>query len=305
MGTPRIAIIGKGALGLLYGDMAQKALGPDAVVYVMDAERRERYAGRTYTVNGEERSFRDATPAEAGTADLVILATKARGLAGALDLVPELLGERTRIVSVLNGITSEEKVAARFGWDRVVPCVAQGMDAAHYGCDLTYSLSGELHIGRFEKTPQEALDQVAAILDAVQIRYVVEDDIRYRMWGKFMLNVGINQTCCAFGATYGDVYADKTSELWRTFISAMREVISVAQAEGVPLTEKELTAYAALEETLDPSSTPSMGQDRINHNPTEVDEFSGEVMRRAAKHDILVPVNAFLNKRIQKIEAAY
>ena len=120
-----------------------------------------------------------------------------------------------------------------------------------------------------------------------------------------MLNVGINQTCCAFGATYGEVYADKTSELWRTFISAMREVVAVAQAEGVALTEQELSSYAALEETLDPSSTPSMGQDRINHHRTEVDEFSGEVMRRAQKHGILVPVNAFLNKRIREIEAAY
>ena len=147
--------------------------------------------------------------------------------------------------------------------------------------------------------------EVEDILARAGIAHVVEPDIRYRMWAKFMLNVGINQTCCAFGATYGEVYADKTSELWRTFISAMREVVAVAQAEGVALTEQELSSYAALEETLDPSSTPSMGQDRINHHRTEVDEFSGEVMRRAQKHGILVPVNAFLNKRIREIEAAY
>ncbi|WP_368018556.1 ketopantoate reductase family protein [Olsenella sp. AGMB03486] len=60
------------------------------------------------------------------------------------------------------------------------------------------------------------------------------------------------------------------------------------------LTEEDLSA-----------STPSMGQDRINHHRTEVDEFSGEVLRRAGKHGILVPVNAFLNKRICEIEASY
>lgn len=303
MADPRIAIIGKGALGLLYGDMAQKALGRGSVLFAMDPARLARHAQDVYTVNGARREFRDCTPEEAGTADLVLIATKSYGLAEALDLVPPLLGPRTRIVSVLNGITSEEKVAARFGWERVVPCVAQGMDAAHFGSALTYTRAGELHIGRFDKTPQEALDDVSSVLSAAHIRYIVEDDIRYRMWGKFMLNVGINQTCCAFGATYGEVYADKTSELWRTFISAMREVVAVAQAEGVALTEQELSSYAALEETLDPSSTPSMGQDRINHHPTEVDEFSGEVLRRAEKHGILVPVNAFLNKRIRQIEA--
>lgn len=305
MRKPRIAIIGKGALGMLYGSMVQDALGADAVTFVMDPARLAKHAGDVSTVNGCEYPFSDAAPEEAGVQDLVILAVKSYGLEEALGLVPPLLGEKTKIVSVLNGIRSEERVAARFGWERIVPCVAQGMDASHFGASLTYSKTGELHIGCFEKTPQEALREVEDILTRAGIAHVAEEDIRYRMWAKFMLNVGINQTCCAFGATYGEVYADKTSELWRTFISAMREVVAVAQAEGVALTEQELSSYAALEETLDPSSTPSMGQDRINHHRTEVDEFSGEVMRRAQKHGILVPVNAFLNKRIREIEAAY
>lgn len=305
MADPHIAIIGKGALGMLYGSMAADALGEDAVTFAMDPARLARHAGDVCTVNGKVYPFRDRLPEEAGPQDLVILATKSYGLEGALGLVPSLLGEKTKIVSVLNGIRSEEQVAARFGWERIVPCVAQGMDAAHFGSALTYSKAGALHIGRFENTPEEALAEVEDILARAGIAHVVEPDIRYRMWAKFMLNVGINQTCCAFGATYGEVYADKTSELWRTFISAMREVVAVAQAEGVALTEQELSSYAALEETLDPSSTPSMGQDRINHHRTEVDEFSGEVMRRAEKHHILVPVNAFLNKRIREIEAAY
>ncbi|MGN0070837.1 MAG: ketopantoate reductase family protein [Atopobiaceae bacterium] len=305
MGKPRIAIVGKGALGMLYGSMAQDALGEDAVTFVMDPARLARHAGDVCTVNGKVYPFRDATPDAAGEQDLVILATKSYGLESALDLVPGLLGEKTRIVSVLNGIRSEERVAARFGWEHIVPCVAQGMDAAHYGSSLTFSKAGALYIGRFDKTPEAALDDVVDILTQAGIAHVVEADIRYRMWAKFMLNVGINQTCCAFGASYGDVYEDETSELWRTFISAMREVVALAQAEGVALTEKDLSAYAALERTLDPASTPSMGQDRINHHRTEVDEFSGEVMRRAEKHGILVPVNAFLNKRIREIETSY
>lgn len=215
MRKPRIAIIGKGALGMLYGSMVQDALGADAVTFVMDPARLAKHAGDVSTVNGCEYPFRDAVPEEAGVQDLVILAVKSYGLESALDLVPSLLGEKTRIISVLNGIRSEERIAARFGWERIVPCVAQGMDAAHFGTSLTYSKTGELHIGCFEKTPQEALREVEDILTRAGIAHVVEEDICYRMWAKFMLNVGINQTCCAFGASYGDVYADETSELWR------------------------------------------------------------------------------------------
>ena len=173
------------------------------------------------------------------------------------------------------------------------------------GSSLTCTKTGGLHIGCFESSPQEALVDADAILSQAGIAHVAEEDIRYCMWAKFMLNVGINQTCCAFGATYGEVYADKTSELWRTFISAMREVVALAQAEGVALTEEALSAYAALERTLDPASTPFMGQDRTNRHRTEVDEFSGEVLRTAEKHGILVPVSAFLNKRIREIEGSY
>lgn len=232
MGKPRIAIVGKGALGMLYGSMAQDALGEDAATFAMDPARLARHAGDVCTVNGKVYPFRDATPEEAGEQDLVILATKSYGLESALDLVPGLLGEKTRIVSVLNGIRSEERVAARFGWERIVPCVAQGMDAAHYGSSLTFSKAGALYIGRFDKTPEAALDDVVDILTQAGIAHVVEADIRYRVWAKFMLNVGINQTCCAFGASYGDVYEDETSELWRTFISAMREVVALATCDG-------------------------------------------------------------------------
>ena len=94
MRKPRIAIIGKGALGMLYGSMVQDALGADAVTFVMDPARLAKHAGDVSTVNGCEYPFRDAVPEEAGVQDLVILAVKSYGLESALDLVPSLLGER-------------------------------------------------------------------------------------------------------------------------------------------------------------------------------------------------------------------
>ena len=303
--SPRIAIVGKGALGLLYGSRAARALGPDAVVYAMDAGRLARHAHDSYTVNGEPVLLRDLTPEEIGPVDLVIVAVKNLGLPAALDLMGPLVGPGTHIVSVLNGISSEEAIAARYGWDRIVMCVAQGMDAMRFGTELTYTQYGKLHIGLLPQTPPATFDAVRAILDAADLPYLVEDDITYRLWAKFMLNVGINQTCAAYGITYGQVVADPTGEYFRNYVSAMREVIAVAAAEGVTIPESELTGMVALEKTLDPAGTPSMGQDVINRCPTEVDTLAGEVMRRAARHGILVPVNAYLYQRIREIETGY
>ncbi len=301
---PRVAIIGKGALGLLYADAIAASCGTDVVAFVMDEARLARHAGESYSVNGKPVDFRNATPRDLGPVDLVMIAVKSGGLQGALDLVESLLGERTVIVSVLNGITSESKVAARYGWDRVVPCVAQGMDAVHKGSSLVYTQPGQLHIGRFEQTPQEAFDRVRGLFEVTGIPFVVEDDIRYRMWAKLLTNVGINQTCAVYDQPYGEVL-DREGESFRTFVAAMREVIAVGNAEGVPLTEKDLNFAIALENSLDPKATPSMGQDRQAHRKSEVDEFSGEIMRRAARHGIQVPTNAWLNRRMREIEETY
>lgn len=315
MHIEKAAIIGKGALGLLYADSIAAHLGPDAVCFAMDETRRARHAGKAIVLNGRPCTFRDATPDEAGSVDLVIFAVKSPALSEAVELAAPLIGPQTVLLSVLNGITSEERIAARYGWERIVPCVAQGMDAMRFGANVRWTQRGNLHIGRFPQTSAAALDAVRDFFERTGIGYVLESDIRHRMWAKFMGNVGLNQVCAVYGVVYEQVLAgeaalaagraDETSEAWRTYIAAMREVIAVGNAEGVDVGEADLADMVALLRTLDPKGTPSMGQDRINRNPSEVDEFSGVVMRLGQKHGIPVPANAYLHARMREIEAAY
>ena len=302
---PKIAIIGKGALGLLYGSLSQDALGDEGVCFVMDAERRARHAGDVYTVNGEVRTFRDLLPEEAGPIDLVLIAVKSPALDSALDLVEPLLGEDTVIVPVLNGITSERRCAARFGWERVVACVAAAMDSKRTGTAIEYTRAGRLILGALETTPPETVERAARILEAGGVTCVIPDDIVHEMWMKFMVNTGLNQVCAAYGLTYEELHADEEAEPFRTYISAMREVIAVSGPAGVNLTEADMNFYIDIIRSLDPTSTPSMAQDVLAHRPTEVDEFSGEVIRRADEHGLYVPCNRYLYRRIREKEASY
>lgn len=59
----KVAFIGKGGVGLLYGSMIAKALGNDAVEYVMDDTRFERHANDALTVNGSPAISRPSVPA--------------------------------------------------------------------------------------------------------------------------------------------------------------------------------------------------------------------------------------------------
>jgi 2-dehydropantoate 2-reductase len=107
-----------------------------------------------------------------------------------------------------------------------------------------------------------------------------------------------------YGSTYGDAIAEG-SEQNRCFIAAMREAKAVANAEGIPLTEDDLTAMVDVIGVLDPAGMPSMAQDRVNRKKTEVALFAGTIIERAEKYGIHVPQNRWLYQRVREIEASW
>lgn len=299
-----VHIIGLGALGMLYGSVIAENLGPEHVSYVMDADRYERHKDEEYKINGKAVTFRKVKTEDAQPCDLVIVAVKYTDLDSALETMKTSIGNETMIISVMNGISTEEIIGARYGRERVIHSVAQGMDAMHFGTELIFSKSGALHIGITDPSMQGQLDRLIEFFDRAGQPYIVEKDIIYRMWSKFMVNVGINQTCMIYNTDYEGVLTDGTVE-YMTLVSAMREVILLANAEGVSVTEQELKDYLDLMRSFNPKATPSMGQDRINGRRSEVELFAGTVICMAEKHKIPVPANTFIYRRVQEIEAMY
>ena len=135
----KVAFIGKGGVGLLYGSMIARALGSDAVEYVMDDARFERHAGDALTVNGEPCVLKSVRASEVTPADLAILTVKTTGLDVALKTMERVVGPNTLIASLCNGITSEQKIAERFGWKHTVLGICQGMDAVFLDGALTFT----------------------------------------------------------------------------------------------------------------------------------------------------------------------
>lgn len=300
----KVAFIGKGGVGLLYGSMIAKALGNDAVEYVMDDARFERHANDALTVNGKPCALKSVRASKATPADLVILTVKTTGLDQALKTMARVVGPNTLIASLCNGITSEQKIAERFGWEHTVLGICQGMDAVFLNEELTFTNTGEIRFGAATGTDPATITAIDELYTRCGIAHTVESDIAHRMWAKLMLNDGINQTCMAYGGTYGSA-TEQGSEQRRCFVSAMRETLAVANAEGIELTEADLTQMVHLIEGIDPTGMPSMAQDRVARRKTEVEEFAGTICRLAAKHDIQAPQNEWLYQRIRDIEASW
>ena len=303
MRVQSVAIVGMGALGLMYGDHIQNAVGNDGVFFLMDSGRIERYRNADYTVNGKKCIFSMVDCEKVQPVELIIVATKYNGLRSAMEVMEKAVGKDTIIISVLNGISSEKILAEKYDENRIIPCVALGMDAMREGYTLNYTKKGRLCIGAVKEEQKPALQAVAEYFTAIGLPHSVESDIMHTMWCKLFLNVGINQTCMVYETTYQGALTDP--EASKDLYGAMREVMAIAQAEGVYLTEEDFQYYTNILRTLKPDGYPSMRQDALAGRKSEVDMFAGTVIEIAKKHGISVPVNEKYYRIVQEMESKY
>lgn len=297
-----VGLIGLGAVGALYSERLLDS-GADFRV-IVDEARKARYMQEGVLVNGVRVDFPYATPDDAAPVDVLIVATKAGGLDAALETAAGFVGENTLLISLINGVTSEGVMAARFGEKNVLYAVAQGMDAVKEGNSLVYRQSGMIVLGEREAGPVSArVQQVADYLNAHGVKVVPVEDMVRRQWGKLMLNVGLNQATMVFECDYSGVQREGRPR--EVMLGAMREAQMIAGLEGYPISETEFEGWVALADGLSPSGKPSMRQDGEAKRRSEVELFSGTMVRLAKKHGVSVPVNAWLYERIREIEAAY
>lgn len=295
-----IAIIGMGALGLLYGDMLQSAFDAG---FIVDERRKALYARQPIMINGKEKRFPLLDAGARRPVDLVIFAVKSTGLEQAMADAAGYIGPDTILLSLLNGITSEAILGKRFGAEHIVYCTAQGMDAVREGRSLRYTRRGKLCVGLPGGASSPDLEALCAAFDAAGVPHVIDPDILHRLWSKFMLNVGVNQVVMVYEGNYGTI--QRPGKPREHMIAAMREVIPLSRLEGVPVTEADLTDYLDLLDTLSPEGMPSMRQDGLARRRSEVELFSGTVCRLADKHGLDVPVNRELYKTILDMESGY
>ena len=274
------ALIGLGALGILFG---RKMPG---VQVIADEARIARYAAQPVVCNGEECRFSYVTPAQGKPVDLLLVAVKATVLDQAIADMKNFVGPDTVILSVLNGITSEEHIETAYP-GRTLWSVAIGMDATRSGRTLVFNQAGKIQFG----------ERDGAMTGRVQA-------ILYKQWNKLMVNDGLNQAAAAFDLTYGGLC--RSAEAQAKMHEAMQEVIRLANLEDVPLPrDNDEQFLRTAMPTFNPDGMPSMRQDVLAKRPTEVEEFAGVVRARAKKYGMPTPANDFFYARIQEIEAGY
>jgi len=305
MELKNVSVIGLGALGVLFGHHLSGHMPEENLRIIADRDRIARYEREQIYCNNERCTFHYVTPEEVcEKADLLIFAVKFNQLEQAIAAVKHHVGANTIILSLLNGISSEAMIGQAYGMEKVLDCVAQGMDAVKVGNRLTYQHMGMLCIGDGNASGiTQKAERVSRFFYEVEIPHEVDTNMKKRLWGKFMLNVGVNQTVAVCESNYGGVQREGPSR--DRMIAAMREVITLSEKEGVNLTEDDLRYWLVVMSNLAPEGKPSMLQDLEAKRYSEVELFAGAVLTLGKKHGLSSPVNQLLYDTIKAIESRY
>lgn len=307
-----VAIVGFGSLGAMYAACFGRAMGPDRVFVVADPARTERYRAEAATFNGEPirvtyLTYDEAAErAAAAPFDVVLYAVKYGALPEAIDQSAALVGPDTSVISVLNGVTSEEVLAERFGWDRVLLCVAQQMDSRKVGAAVTAGCVGVMALGaRDAGDPAQRanLDRVTDWLSSIDQPFITPEDIQHQLWGKLICNVGVNQACAVYDCCFNGIHAP--GEARDAMIAAMGEVAAVGRACGIALSDEDVAYWLDIIDHLNPAGMPSLRQDVLARRPTEVELFAGTINRLGREHGVPTPQNERFYAAIKEIESKF
>lgn len=296
-----IAILGAGALGSFF---ASKFFDMDnsSASFVARGERYGRLTEKGIIVNDTPYSIPVIHPEDTSPpSDFIIVAVKHHHLQKAVSDLKNRVNKNSIIISVMNGLDSEEYIGSIYGKEKVLYAVSVGIDAVREGNRVTYTKQGKLLFGEAENSVlTDRVKRVQTVLDRAGILSETPVDMIRILWWKFMINVGINQPSAVLRAPYGVFQTSPDAQALME--SAMREVVVIARAANVNLFEEDLTNWYSFLSALSPQGKTSMLQDVEARRKTEVEMFAGKVVELGETYGIPTPVNQTLLMMIRVIE---
>ncbi len=291
-----IAVMGAGAVGCYYGALLAEAgeavtlIGRTALVQAV-AER-----GLIFEDAAGQRRVDLAasdTPTAVSGADLVLVAVKSGDSEAAARAILPHLAPDAIVLSLQNGVSNAETLSQVLGRP-VVPVVVY----------VATDMGGPGHVrhhGRGELVLAEApgAEAAAARLRRAGIDATVSPQAATAMWTKFTINCTLNAISALTQQPYGRILAEPgAAEVMR---SAMAECLTVARASGIALPETLWPEVERICATM-PGQFSSTAQDLRRGKRTEIGHLNGEIVRRAAKLGLEVPVSRTLTVLVRLAE---
>ena len=285
----KISLIGLGAMGVFFAPRLAAAY-PEGFRVIADGERKRRLDKKGVTVNGVNYKFPIITPDEKGDpADLILIGVKGYGLDQEIEDIRNQVGEETLIISLLNGVDSEEKLINSFGEKHVLYGYMRMSVVMKDGKADFDPYWGKIHFGeKMNKEYSERVLAVKEVFDKADIPYEIDEDMLKGIWFKFMCNIGENMTCALLGIPFGGFQVSDHANWVR--IEAMKEVAAIAQKKGISIGKEEIEMQNKTILTIPYPNKPSTLQDLEAFKHTEIDMFAGTVIQMGRELGIPTPI---------------
>ncbi|MFM2482761.1 ketopantoate reductase family protein [Celerinatantimonas sp. YJH-8] len=303
----KIAVIGAGAMGCLYGAYLSK----NHDVYMIDAldAQVEAIQNNGITVveaDGHKAHFSNVKAYRSGqyqeSVDLVIVFVKSTYTEQALAQNQALFKASTIVMTLQNGAGNDRKIAQYVAPNNIVIGTSKH-NAVNLGQgNIQHPGEGITNIGS-NHDAQRMLNLVAQQLSQAGFEVEIADDIQRIIWSKLLVNLSVNTFTAITQTPIG--YMIKNDSAWDFAKRLIYEAIEVAEADGTYFDRREALNMVRSVCEKAGNGYSSMYQDRKNRVRMEIDAINGAIVEQAKQYGVPTPYNTLIVALIHAIEGAY
>ncbi|HWQ80317.1 MAG TPA: 2-dehydropantoate 2-reductase [Anaerovoracaceae bacterium] len=302
----KIAIIGAGAMGSLYG--AKLSAVPSNEVWLIDVWKDHIDAvnenGLEMEENGEIHAYKNLKAAsdagQAGPCDLAVIFVKSTLTGMAVRSNKAVFGPDTLALTLQNGLGNIDLIREVIGEGNVIAgTTAHGATMLGPG-RMRHAGSGKTIIGELDGRRSDRLETIAQAFREAGLETELSDNVLGLVWDKLMVNVGINALTGITRLHNGELL--NYPEIEELLEAAVAEAYSVAKAKGIKLSYDDPVSHTKDVCRATAANKSSMLQDILNGKQTEIDMINGAIVREGAAAGIAAPVNLALTNLIKFLQ---
>ncbi len=290
----RILVMAAGAVGGYFGGLLVRA--DNDVVFVARGDNLavirdrglniESVTSGDFTVEARAVEHLDGS----WTAEMVLFCVKSYHNEVAIETIRPAVGDETVVLTLQNGLGSEDELSAGLGTGVVMPGAAY-VEAAHPAPGVFQELGGVCRIVFSERADahSERGGSLQSVFSAAGIDSEIAEDIDLALWGKLVYICGLSGMTCITRSPFAEVMdTPETAELTMTVVG---EAAAVGRAAGVALpTDIVETTMEMFRKDKD-HLISSMHADLTAGRPLEVGNLNGKVSELGREYGVRTPAN--------------
>ena len=299
----RIAVIGAGAMGALYGGYLSR--NNDVILVDVNQTQVDTINSQGLRIHEPDGSVTlchpKATTDTRGMepADVVVLFVKAMFSESALQANGSLIGPDTYVMTLQNGSGHEDTLTRFVDRAHVVIGTTQHNSAVVGFGEIRHGGSGKTCIGCIEGDAAR-LAPIAEAFSASGLEAVCDDNVQKLIWGKMFTNVSASVLTGVLQVPLGFIAQNESA--WTICERLVREAVAVAAGEGILFDPDEKIAEVRAVCEKSPAGLTSIYADLRDGRRTEVDTISGSVVRASRRNGVPAPTHEAMVNLVHAME---